>query len=102
LIEGAAHGDRDGFRGNAVHHHPRRQLCSYRGGKYVFVGVDSLAYEGGVDRVQGIVGFEKKIAAQLHIGKTIAMHGKIDDDELATGHLVFTVHRAAFGQVTQG
>ena len=54
--------------------------------------IGRAAFKRGIDGTQRVVRFQKEIAAQLYIGELAGMYIKIDDYQLAAGHLVFAVH----------
>ena len=53
--------------------------------------------DGGVDVLQGVVGFEEEVAGQVEVGDAPPVDLEIDDDELSARNLVLTVHGSSLG-----
>jgi hypothetical protein len=91
--EGTPHGDADALGGEAEGMDVR--AVEDGGGRRRQVSHGRRRRKAGQCRVQvgqGLVGFEEEVPGQADLGQAVVAHLQVDDDELASGDLVLTVH----------
>ena len=86
---------------------PSGSACAHGGGDRGGIRFDRQAVHGGIDVVERTVGLEEEVAGEAEFGDPAVALFEVDDDQLASGHLVFAVHetqlkRARAGSVARG
>jgi hypothetical protein len=68
------------------------QVAADRGGDAGDIARVRQAHDRAVDVEERLIGFEEEIARERELADAAVGHLEIDDDELAAGNLVLTVH----------
>ena len=62
------------------------------------IGLRRESVDGGVDGGEGLVGLEEEVAGEPEPRDDVVDDLEVDDDELALGNLVLTVHASSLGR----
>ena len=86
------HRHRDRLGGEPEHHGVGAQAGCDRRRDLLRIGCRGQTFERGVEVVERLVGLQEEVARDADVAEQPRLDVEVDDHELATGHLVFTVH----------